>query len=370
MPITPDAEKGQFWDRCRAAIVHEDSLVNHRITWLLSTQAFLVAGFFAAQAAVLAYKPAPGAVAGIEFLLAWVLLGAAWVCYITGSTIAAAYRQLSLIREAWLRAYGREAGHPEEPMPAWLLTDPRAADTTSVARAGQPAPATGDPPEYPPISGKFRYSFVCGTARIPFVLLAMDIPLVLVCLVTGAAALGGWDAGRITPPHQDATPQQSTLPSSAPPPAASKPRGCQSPRAAQLAAVYPKLWYNKYFGNKIEDEVATAAREGVAPVVITDPPSLAPIASGGRLFKWVLTVDCCLLGLPRVEPGDVIKHSVATKGGPVRAAGMGRLKDGVTVVIDRHSGHYRPDADSLVLARAAFEDAGFTVEIAPDGIER
>jgi hypothetical protein len=95
---------------------------------------------------------------------------------------------------------------------------------------------------------------------------------------------------------------------------------------------------------------------------ITGAASLAEIGADGQVFKWVVSEQGELLGLPKIMPGDVIKHSVATGGRPVQAAGNGRTQ-GNKVFIDRRSGHYRPDEASLQIAKKKFEAAGFTVEI-------
>ena len=108
----------------------------------------------------------------------------------------------------------------------------------------------------------------------------------------------------------------------------------------------PVLWENKWFPDKLRNELATAERLHVAPTRITSLSSIADIGANGRVFKWVVSEDDELLGLRVIMPGDLIKHSVATKGRPVLAAGEARVQGNV-VFIDRHSGHYRPDPASL-----------------------
>ena len=115
--------------------------------------------------------------------------------------------------------------------------------------------------------------------------------------------------------------------------------------------------------------MAKAAELGVKPTKITGPASVAEIGADGRVFKWVVSEEGALLGLPKLGsgPNDVIKHSVATGGRPVQAAGNARVQ-GDKIIIDRHSGHYRPDEASLQIAKQKFEAAGFKVEIAPNGV--
>ena len=115
--------------------------------------------------------------------------------------------------------------------------------------------------------------------------------------------------------------------------------------------------------------MATAARLHIEPIKITSPSSIATIGGNGQVFKWVVSEDGELLGLPVVMPGDTIKHSVATGGRPVLAAGEARVQGNV-ILIDKHSGHYRPDPDalftqspSLGIAKQKFEAVGFQVRI-------
>src|SRR5208337_4078838 len=124
----------------------------------------------------------------------------------------------------------------------------------------------------------------------------------------------------------------------------------------------PVLWQNKWFPDRLKDEMATAARLHIEPTRITSPSSIANIGGNGQVLKWVVSEDGELLGLPVVMPGDTIKHSVATGGRPVLAAGEARVQGNV-ILIDNHSGHYRADPASLSIAKQKFEAAGFQVRI-------
>ena len=123
----------------------------------------------------------------------------------------------------------------------------------------------------------------------------------------------------------------------------------------------PAPWRNQ-FPEAIHREMAVAAQSGITPTPIVAPESTARIGAGGRVFKWVVSEEGNLLGLPKVEPGDLIKHSVATGGRPVQAAGNARVQ-GNRAFIDRRSGHYQPDEASLQIGKQKFEAAGFEVEI-------
>jgi len=139
-----------------------------------------------------------------------------------------------------------------------------------------------------------------------------------------------------------------------------------------------KLWTD-WFPSSVPEELANAKALGVKPIKIISPDSVAGIGANGRLFKWVLTKEGELLGLPSYNKGDVvngkvvdkddvIKHSVATGGEPVRAAGDARLV-GKKIFVDRHSGHYRPDQETLRIAKDVFQAAGFRVATVEDGVE-
>src|ERR1051325_3635716 len=90
-------QKRKFWEALRTAIVHEDNLVNHRLTWLLTIEGFLLGGFFLVQNSLLSAKLAIRTVIAIESLLTIIFLGSIWICLISGYLIAAAYQQVALI---------------------------------------------------------------------------------------------------------------------------------------------------------------------------------------------------------------------------------------------------------------------------------
>ena len=98
-----------------------------------------------------------------------------------------------------------------------------------------------------------------------------------------------------------------------------------------------------------------AKAAGVRRIKITGPASLAEIGKDGKPFKWVVSEEGELLALPIVEPGDVIKHTVATGGKPVQAAGIGALQDN-KLIIDKRSGHYKPDPDIASGSGTEFEN--------------
>jgi hypothetical protein len=87
------------WKRVRAAIEHENTLVNHRLTWLLTSQGFLLAGFGAI------YK------SGLNTIYDLVILAIIAIAGIASSyriliEIAAAHDQLSKLDQWWHETHG------------------------------------------------------------------------------------------------------------------------------------------------------------------------------------------------------------------------------------------------------------------------
>jgi hypothetical protein len=135
--------------------------------------------------------------------------------------------------------------------------------------------------------------------------------------------------------------------------------------AAKLASLKP-FQVVKEKQSEVEGDLAIADGLGIKPKEIIDPASLEAIAPRGKPFKWVLSTERKLLGLPILNWGvihsdkdeDIIKHVVATRGRPVLSAGIAKF-DGHTLFIDPRSGHYKPTDDSLKLAMPVFKRAGF-----------
>ena len=106
----------------------------------------------------------------------------------------------------------------------------------------------------------------------------------------------------------------------------------------------------------------------MTPTRITSPASVAEIGKDGQAFKWVVTESGELFGLPR-WPGDLIKHSIISRGRPVLTAGNARVQGANKVLLDRRSGHFRPDRESMIIAKQKFEAAGFVAEVVEGGVE-
>ncbi|MFL0805485.1 MAG: DUF637 domain-containing protein [Agarilytica sp.] len=114
----------------------------------------------------------------------------------------------------------------------------------------------------------------------------------------------------------------------------------------------------KDFPNQMEEDLETeremADSHGVVPIKVDDE-NFADIANGGPI-KWVVTPDGELWVVPKF--GDDIKHSIASGGGAVIAAGEAEIVVGEGIVIgdsiNRRSGHYEPTAQSLDIGVEAF----------------
>lgn len=180
-----DERKRKDWELLRAAVVHEDNLVNHRLTWLFTIHGFLIGGFFLVQSAVMTGKIADAfGVVGLEALLTLVFLACIWICVISGALIAAAYRQIAQIRSFWHGKYPEEQ-RPLQPLPRWMFGRKSAGTLPEGTRSFPPFPAEGSSPpqpDFPPIIGEFRYSYFQNTHRIPFLLMGIDAALVIACV--------------------------------------------------------------------------------------------------------------------------------------------------------------------------------------------
>jgi hypothetical protein len=86
----------------------------------------------------------------------------------------------------------------------------------------------------------------------------------------------------------------------------------------------------------------------------------------GEKIKWIITISGQLLITPKAVRGVEISHPVMTKGQAVMAAGeawiAGSQGNYIGLYIDRHSGHYLPDATSLDLSIQKFSEVGIRFE--------
>jgi len=123
----------------------------------------------------------------------------------------------------------------------------------------------------------------------------------------------------------------------------------------------PKLWPNLKSSEYPSDKRAADAI-GVVPVRITRPADLAAFKDY-KEFKFVVTKRGDLMAVPKVEPGNIVKHPVAANNESVLAAGIGRLRGDKEVIINHHTGHYQVDKETIFIAKRRFEFAGFKVHV-------
>jgi hypothetical protein len=163
-------QKQKCWEILRNAIIHEDNLVNYRLTWLLTTEGFLLAGFFAAQSAVLSGNLSRKPLLVVELLIIIIFASSLWFCFISGSTITTAYRQIHVIKETWYKKYPEEK-REVPPLPKWFWKDEATANEVVNKDA-----------EFPPIAGEFKYTYLTSTQRIPFIIFVVNIFAIAACV--------------------------------------------------------------------------------------------------------------------------------------------------------------------------------------------
>lgn len=176
-------QKYRYWALLRDAIVHEDNLVNHRLTWLLTIEGFLFGGFFVIQNSMLSSQLTSWTVFGVEILMMLIFVAAWWINYVSGCMISAAYRQVVLIRHAWHKKYNEEVRPPED-LPGWIRRNSFECGTDD--NVNHPGGA-----EFPPIMGSFKYTYLSNSKRIPMVLLALNTIAIVVCLSIAISKLCG-----------------------------------------------------------------------------------------------------------------------------------------------------------------------------------
>ena len=111
---------------------------------------------------------------------------------------------------------------------------------------------------------------------------------------------------------------------------------------------------------RLAEELAAAARLGVVPIRPGDPTFEQVIGAG--TIKWVVNLAGELSVMPKFVSGEEIAHTILTAGAPVLAAGeaeiVGTAGQYLLLDLNRHSGHYRPDAASVRIGLRAFAAAG------------
>jgi hypothetical protein len=193
-------QKMEYWREMRALIMHEDNLVNHRFSWLLTYEGFLMGGFFLLQSALLSNKASVSIMVAAELVLLPIMLASMWICFITGQTISAAYRQTAMVYETWVTHY-KEERWQRSPVPRWFLQFGQDPHNEAIRL----------PPgsQFPPLLGKFTYHALGRTVRIPFILCMVNLLAAIGCIaIAGYAFSHRATASVQTAPTQVAKPIQ------------------------------------------------------------------------------------------------------------------------------------------------------------------
>ena len=104
------------YKRVRSQIEHEDTLTNHRMTWLLTPNAFLFTGFALALSAISKEKVGADILRLAQWLFTIIpILGLA-ICYISGRVIDAALCQIWDLQGWWANRLKTDADHPHPPL--------------------------------------------------------------------------------------------------------------------------------------------------------------------------------------------------------------------------------------------------------------
>jgi hypothetical protein len=90
------------WKRIRSSIEHENTLVNHRVGWLLTSQLFLFGAFAAVFNAAL-NKDVLATSLHVQVFLVAVSCVAITICLFVTVSLDAAHRQMGLLEDWWIR---------------------------------------------------------------------------------------------------------------------------------------------------------------------------------------------------------------------------------------------------------------------------
>ncbi|RKZ75206.1 MAG: hypothetical protein DRR16_31495, partial [Candidatus Parabeggiatoa sp. nov. 3] len=113
---------------------------------------------------------------------------------------------------------------------------------------------------------------------------------------------------------------------------------------------------------RLDCELATANQLGVTPITAGTTKEFEDVVNSGRV-KWAVTKEGDLRVIPHTAQGEEISHAVISRGKPVLAAGEADIAGNKDVgyyglEINRHSGHFEPDRDSLNVGVEAFGNIG------------
>lgn len=206
--------KKEQWELVRKAVEHEDIVFNHRLTWLLLMQGFLITIFALGQGAVLSGKPSMFSTVLLEGVLAVVLYAGFRCCAVIARTLALAGEHQVHLREWWMQTYADER-RAARILPAdsgqqgerrwyvrWLAClverDSGWWKARSIfrysLRTDAPAVETIPPTPFPPVHGHFD---VPGSNNVMIARYFKWVNGLLAgcCFAIALAALFGWHAG-------------------------------------------------------------------------------------------------------------------------------------------------------------------------------
>lgn len=101
------------WKRVRFAIEHENNLMNQRLTWLFTSQAFLFSAFALILAAFLKGDIEPDLAPYISLMLAVLATTGGYICLPVAVLLIAAVRQLRTLTTWWDSVCQDKSKHPK-----------------------------------------------------------------------------------------------------------------------------------------------------------------------------------------------------------------------------------------------------------------
>ena len=151
--------------------------------------------------------------------------------------------------------------------------------------------------------------------------------------------------------------------------------GCLNPfgklgKANKMAQKLPSCGRKKSFSNQLpsrfETELASAKNLGIKPIEVGPTEQFDDVINSGRI-KWAVDEQGKLSVVPHTAGGEEIAHSVITGGKLTLAAGeadiAGNREAGYFgLEINRHSGHFMPNRESLDIGVKAFEKSGINFD--------
>lgn len=189
----------EHWEMVRSAIVHEDNLVNHRLTWLLSLHAFVLIAFGAVQSGVLNSPPGKeNWVKGVvEACLGGLFLAAFFASRAVLYSINTAMFQLCLLASWWRGKYPEACGTSSpQIVQAWMWYKVVENSNSVPISVSDDIEVGGG---HPPIKGEAGSKKPLWLWRsppitvIPALFQIIDLVMCLVCW--GLAILYAWKSG-------------------------------------------------------------------------------------------------------------------------------------------------------------------------------